>query len=213
MDLTGEILKPVIKITNSTTGYYANDIQSFYTSLSEDGQEKLRKSLMEYIVDNEEARFIKIENATPQDIGVNPLIINAEFETGKFIEKAGARILLKVGDLIGAQVEMYTEEKRIQAIENTYNRLYHREIDIILPSEYQAANLDVLNMDVSYKKDGVTQMAFTSVYKLEGNKISVVVDEYYAKIQFPVEIFDEYQKVLNAAADFNKKVLLITKEQ
>ena len=211
-DLTGELLRPLIKFTNKSTGYYANDIQSFYNSISEDGQEKLRKSLMEYIVDSEEAKFIKLENGTPQDIGVNPLILKSEYETGKFIERAGAKILLKVGDLIGAQVEMYTEEKRVQGVENTYNRLYHREINITLPADYQATNLDVLNMDVSYKKEGKTQMAFTSEYKLEGNKISIVVEEFYSKIKFPVEIFDEYQKVMNAAADFNKKVLVIMKK-
>ena len=212
VDLTGDILRPVIKITNTSTGYYANDIQSFYNNLSEDGQEQLLKSLMEYIVDKEEAKYIELVNGTPQDIGVNPLIVNAEYETGKFIEKAGAKILLKVGDLIGEQVEMYTEDKRVQGVENTYNRLYHREINIVLPPDYRVSNLDVLKMDVSYIKDGETQMAFTSEYKLEGNKISIVVDEFYSKIQFPVEIFDEYQRVMNAAADFNKKVLVITKK-
>ena len=211
VDLTEDILRPVVKVTNKTTGYYANDIQSFYGNISEDGQEKLLKSLMEYIVDNEEANFIILENGTPQDIGINPLIVKAEFETGKFIEKAGDKILLKVGDLIGAQVEMYTEETRVQGIENTYNRIYYREINVKIPSDYQATNLHVLDMDVSYNKDGETLMAFTSKYKLDGNKLSIIVEEYYAQIQFPVEVFDQYQKVINAAADFNKKVLVITK--
>lgn len=213
VDLTGELLRPLIKITNKSTGYYANDIQSFYKDIAEDGQEELRKSMVEYIIDKEEANYIKLENGTPQDIGVNPLILKTEIETGKFIEKAGEKILFKVGDLIGAQVEMYVEEDaRVQDIENTYNRLYHREINIELPTDYQVTNLEIMSMDVTYKKDGETQMAFTSTYKLEGNKISIVVDEYYLKIQFPVEIFEEYRKVINAAADFNKKVLVITKK-
>ena len=39
----------------------------------------------------------------------------------------------------------------------------------------------------------------------------VTVDEYYHKVHYTVEEFDDYRAVINSAADFNKIVLFLEK--
>ncbi len=57
------------------------------------------------------------------------------------MEKAGPRILFKVGELIGPQIEMYRDDERTAEVENDFNRMYDRTIKIRLPKGYQVKNL------------------------------------------------------------------------
>jgi hypothetical protein len=42
--------------------------------------------------------------------------------------------------------------------------------------------------------------------------VKVVIDEVYKKVRFPADEFDEFKKVINAAADYNKVVLILEKK-
>ena len=44
------------------------------------------------------------------------------------------------------------------------------------------------------------------------NVISIIVKEYCTTINYPKERIQEYKAVINAAADFNKKVMIIEKK-
>jgi hypothetical protein len=55
-------------------------------------------------------------------------------------------------------------------------------------------------------------MKFFSQYSLEGEELLIFVEEYYKKITYPVEQYTAFQKVINAAADFNKVALVLKKE-
>ena len=70
--------------------------------------------------------------------------------------------------------------------------------------------MDGLNFKIT---DGqaTPDMAFVSNYKLENDLLTVTIDEYYKKTQLPVEAYPVFQKVINAAADFNKVTLVIEK--
>jgi hypothetical protein len=47
-------------------------------------------------------------------------------------------------------------------------------------------------------------MGFESSYKQEGNIIKVRVMEQYRKVQYPIAQYEDFKKIINAAADFNK---------
>jgi len=53
---------------------------------------------------------------------------------------------------------------------------------------------------------------FISTYKIDGNTIVIENLEYYTKVNFPLDIYNDYVKVINAAADFNKIKLVIEKK-
>jgi len=55
-------------------------------------------------------------------------------------------------------------------------------------------------------------MGFTSTYKIEGNTLSISVREEYRLVQYPLSIYEQYKTIINAAADFNKIVLILEKK-
>ena len=91
---------------------------------------------------------------------------------------------------------------------NSYNHSYKRVLNIKIPAGYKITNLEDLNMNVSSQKDGDTTMAFTSEYTLKDDVLTVTCNEYYNEINVPLDRYEEFRKVINAAADFNKITLI-----
>ena len=60
--------------------------------------------------------------------------------------------------------------------------------------------------------NGTRSAEFISSYKIEGNKITVTVEENYKKVIYPLAQFEDFRKVINAAADFNKIVVYFEKK-
>jgi hypothetical protein len=53
---------------------------------------------------------------------------------------------------------------------------------------------------------------FVSSYVIKGNVLDIKIDENYCKTQLPKSVYPAFQKVINAAADWNKVVLVIQKK-
>src|SRR5581483_9887484 len=136
------------------------------------------------------------------DLLRNPFVMEADFGTNSVMEKAGNKYLFKIGELIGPQSELYRDSVRHTGIENHFNHGYHRELAFTIPDGYKVTNLDAANMDVSDDNKGVRTMEFHSYYKTEGNKVTVIIDEDYRQIGYPVSMYDQFRRVINASADF-----------
>jgi hypothetical protein len=107
---------------------------------------------------------------------------------------------------------MYHEDNRQTPIENHYNRLYYREITFTIPEGYTINNLDDIVIDKKIvEKDGTVSTQFVSYYTQEGQTITIISDEYYDKISYPIEQYEIFQEVVNAAADFNKVIFVLEK--
>jgi hypothetical protein len=117
-----------------------------------------------------------------------------------------------VGELIGPQSELYREEARQTPIENTHNRGYSRIIRLTIPQGYTVSNLEALNMKVEYKDGEQIPFSFASSYAQQGDLITVTIDEFYKEIYAPLERYEDFRKVVNAAADFNKVTLVFVKK-
>ncbi len=52
---------------------------------------------------------------------------------------------------------------------------------------------------------------FVATYTIEGNKLIVKSDEYYKQIQFSLAEYENFRSVINAAANFNKIILVLEK--
>jgi hypothetical protein len=142
---------------------------------------------------------------------VDNFLIDTDFNSTHFLEKAGPRILFKVGELIGPQIEMYRDDSRMNDVENEYNRGYDRNIEIKIPAGYQVKNLTDLNFNVVYRDKNETPFLFTSTYTVTGDLVKIHVIESYKQIFAPLSRYEDYRKVINAAADFNKVTLVIEK--
>lgn len=141
-----------------------------------------------------------------------PYIFEGDVELSSLIENAGDKLLLKVGQVIGTQMEMYADKERKYDVENPYNHGYNRVIKIAIPEGYEITNLSDLNMNVSSMNGEKKVMEFTSSYEIVDNVLIITCNEFYDQIRFPVGQFEEFRKVINAAADFNKITLVFQKK-
>jgi hypothetical protein len=139
-----------------------------------------------------------------------PFVVEGRFKTSSYIENAGNVVLFKVGELIGPQSELYQEKKRELDVVNSFNRGYLRKIQVELPKNHQVENLESLKIHKEVKDGEQLIYLFESDYTLTENILEIKIDEYYDRISYPKENFEEFRKVINAAADFNKVVLVIS---
>ncbi|HLP18658.1 MAG TPA: DUF3857 domain-containing protein [Chitinophagales bacterium] len=196
------------RVTHS--GHEAAAFQSIMDYVKEEkDKDKIRKGLLENYSDEAELKDLKTENEGAEFFAKKPFVVSASFSTNKFLDKAGAKYIFKVGELIGPQEQMYQEEARKLPIDMNYCKNYMRTIHFKVPQGYKLANSEKLNMDIFHKdKKGNRIMVFRSWYETNGDNVTVYCEEYYKKSTLPVEEYEPFKAVINASADFNKIVLL-----
>lgn len=194
------------------TGNNAMGFQSFWYLINDDKKEEIVQSVFNLGDEHTIIHKWKVTNDSPNDVGVNPMIWNIELTGNAHVELAGDELLIKIGETIGKQSELYQENIRQQPINMGFVRSYFRIIDFIIPEGYEVKNIADLNMNYSMEVNNRISCKFISEAKQEGNKIRIIIDEYYSDSNYPVEKYEEFRKVINAAADFNKKNLLLSKK-
>lgn len=202
-----------LDIERTMTGYNAAFIQPIFELIPEKDAKLVVIELLNLSGKDVELTDFKLENSSMDSFYLKPFIIHGNATTNSsFFDKAGNRYLLKIGEMIGEQVEMYQEEERMLPVENDFNRIYERAIDFIIPEGYTVRNLDDLNIDICIMdKEGNKTMGFESNYIMEGSQVKVFIKEYYKQLDYSLEYFDQFRNVINAAADFNKKILIFEK--
>jgi hypothetical protein len=196
-----------VELTRATSGYKALYYQAIIDLLDEEQKKEMKEEYMKYLDDETSTlENMVFENDHTADFGVKPFIGKATVISPAFVERAGNNILLKVGMLIGPQAEMYNEAERKLPVDAQYTRGYNRTIVINIPEGFQAKNLQ--DLKVNYRPESGT-IGFTSSYEVKGNQIIVTVKEWYNSYFFSVEDYPLYEKTMNAAADFNKIVLVL----
>jgi hypothetical protein len=139
-------------------------------------------------------------------------IIHSEVNTPAFLELAGNKLLLSLGLSIGPQAEMYFEKDRKARVENGFNRSYYREITLKVPDGYKIANPEASVIKFAEKEGDEVIFLFDSDFTYEGDTYKVIIDEFYNRVFASKDQFGGFKDVVNAAADFNKVVLVLEKE-
>lgn len=210
----GAGLEPEIKATQILDGYCAIGLRDAFLYVSKEHEKELMSKIMDFAAGMDDLLDYSIQNTALESYYDNkPLLLNATVKANNLMDKAGNKYLFKIGEVIGRQAEMYQNETRKQPIEIAYPHGLRRTLTVQIPEGYKVANPDVVKMNFSYKEDGATKpvIGFLSDYKMEGNKMIISVNEYYDMIQLPLSAIEPYMKVINAAADFNKIVLVLEK--
>lgn len=194
------------------TGYGATNYRPIYTFLPKDKQDEANKEIIKGVAGSEDISNIKIENTNLNDYFDNkPLIIGADIKSTTLLERAGNKVLFKLGEIIGQQAEMYQEKPRHLPVELPYPHVLNRKIVFEIPTGYTVKNLDDINLNVVHKENDTVTMGFVSSYTKTGNTVTVNIYETYAKTYYPLEQFEDFKKVINASADFNKITLVLQK--
>jgi hypothetical protein len=207
---TKDLTKNTIALERKLNGYYAMNLHPFMNLIQPN---RINEVIDQYFVQNSDknAKVLKREfiNEDPSLFGVKPFVVKFDISSDYFVEKKGDKYFFKLGDLIGPQMEMQQEKKRILPLEAEFNRSYFRTIKIHIPEGYQISNLEDITIKNSYATKEKELFIFDSYYTLEGNVLTVTADEHYRETFVAPEIFEAYRTVINSAADFNKVTLIL----
>ncbi len=202
-----------LSISQSSLGYYANFLQAFLDLVGEDVYQDIAKNYIGSIMENIETDEWSFQNVGATNIDKKPLILELVGSNSALIDFAGDNYLFKAGELIGPQVEMYSETKRKLPVHDKYKREFIRKLEIIIPEGYEVRNPDDLKVYADYVKDGKKILLFDSKYEIDGQKIIVTINEYYDQVSYDLSEYGQYRKVVNSASDFNKVVLILAKKK
>ena len=211
VDFTQDIENPLVTSNLTFGGYSGLNFQPIKDFASAEQYKTVLKSIAENYTVEAEYKTLTTENDGTEFIGKKPFVLNVTFDGKELTKKAGENYLFSVGETIGKQMEFYQENKRTLPVEIDFPHLYTRNIKILLPKGATIKNLDKFVMDYKTDINGKTEAAFISKYSKKGDEILVQNTEFYNIINYPLDKFEDYKAVINAAADFNKIVIIVTK--
>jgi hypothetical protein len=194
-------------------GYAAVAYRSAFVFSNDEQKKYMIKELTKMFASSENILSSEVLNQS-FDQSDQPLVLHTITKSGELIEQAGNKLLLKIGMAIGPQVEMYQQKPRQETVDMDFPHIEERKIDFVIPAGYTISNPNDLKISEVYKdKDsGELTMGFVSDYELKGNILSVHIMEQYRRATYPLSQFLQFQKIINASADFNKIVLVLEKK-
>lgn len=207
-----DLTETSVALKQTFTGYdayYRQPLINYFTDLQ---KREFQENTLKII--GEDAKMDKVEMSgyAEEDILTKPFVMSCVLRSPSLIDKASSKYLLKVGVLIGPQLEMYQESTRRTPIEITFTHGYTRKIHINIPEGYKISGTENLVMHETVQAENTVGAEFKSEFKLTGNALDITVIENYSKLFFPIEKFEDFRKVINAAANFNKVVLILEKK-
>jgi hypothetical protein len=212
VEFTEDMTKNRVHIDRVFKGYNAQYYKTALMMLPEDDRKKMLDEIVKYFaLDAEIESLDVVQKNTEYQNWTDEFEVSSIYTSESYIENAGNVILFKVGELIGPQSEMYQEDERKLPVDNGYNRGYDRKITINLPEGYTIQNPEnLVKKEQVYEGDRLL-FNFDSTYEIEDGKIVIQIDEFYDQLTYPAEKFDQFREVINAAADWNKVVLVMEK--
>ena len=202
----------VIDMRQSYAGYRGVYYRASYNYSNEEEKRNMQKALEKFGTNSENALNSEFLNTEMESINTNkPFVFHTKVKSSELVEQAGKKILVKLGEVIGPQVEMYQEKPRQLPAVMDYPHFEERSIEFTIPAGYTVKNLKDLNLEHVYKENGETTMGFSSTYTLSGNVLKVHIMEEYRRTVYPMEQFEEFRKIINTSADFNKIILVLEK--
>ncbi|MBI5371582.1 MAG: DUF3857 and transglutaminase domain-containing protein [Sphingobacteriales bacterium] len=203
----------LVSISQIYSGYSAAAYRAIFNYNSEENIRMITKEMIKFGTNSENVISSKVENKDFESYHQNkPFILSAVVKASELLERAGNKIIVKIGDIIGPQVEMYQEKPRQFPMEIDFPHVLERRIRFTIPEGYILKNPDDIKISHVSEDKGQTSMGFTSSYEIRGNVADIHIIEEYRRTSYPLSQYEEFKKVINAAADFNKVVLVLEKK-
>ena len=203
-------LKTDVVIHRELSGAPGYTFQSFWESLNEERHKEIITEVFDLGDKNNNIRSYKVFNGFRTDIGIRPIIFDVNLTANSLVESAGNDFILNIGKTIGTQSEMYQTSKRKLPVNIQFTHAFYRKIEFDIPEGYKVINLEEIIMKTEMVENGKVSAYFTSWHEQIGNTVYIYSHEVYPELEYPVSSFNDFREVINAAADFNKKKLIIT---
>lgn len=203
----------VLDVKQLYGGYAAVNYKMPFVFLPADQQDKVLKDMVKFGTNSENILSHSFENKElEQPDPYKPFVINASVKSTSLTENAGNKLIVKIGEVIGEQSEMYDAKPRVSGIDLYYPHSLIRNIRFTIPDGYSIKNLSDLNINEVYKENDKETMGFSSSYSVQGNVLTITIREMYNLVSYPKTLYESFKKVINASADFNKVVLVLEKK-
>jgi hypothetical protein len=194
-------------------GYAMANYKAPFVFAPVEEQHNILKELIKFGTNSENIISHSFENKELEQIdNYQPFVISAKVKSSQMVERAGNKIIIKVGEFIGEQAEMYDTKERTTNIDLEFPHALVRTIELTIPDGYEVKNLKDLHFNEVYKESDKPTMGFVCTYEQKGNVLKIMVREDYANYFYPIQQYTPFKKVINAAADFNKVVLVLDKK-
>lgn len=167
-------------------------------------EEKTREDMEERVKDLWGSEEAKLDSFKLIRIGLLPdsteTIVKVNGNIPGLISQAGNNLMVKVGSLIGKQMEVKGNQRK-------------RDVSILLSSPYRTDQTILFEIPDGYelveesledlRRSVITPVgAFNSDVTIEGNQVKIRVTERYARSIYPETLWDEMLKVIDASAAF-----------
>ncbi|MBS1934087.1 MAG: hypothetical protein JST96_08805, partial [Bacteroidetes bacterium] len=213
IEFDGNLDSLVIDAKQIYGGYTASVYRDIFNLSNAEQKQSVIKDMAKTVSGSEHIIFSEIKNQGFENSNSDsPFVFHSTTKSAELLEKAGNKLLVKIGLAIGPQVEMYQEKPRQQPISLEYPHFEERTIDFKIPDGYIVKNASDLKIEQTYKDKGNISMGFVSAYTQNGNVLSIHIMEQYCSTSYPLSLFDEFKKIINASSDFNKVVLVLEKK-
>lgn len=200
-----------LKVEQFSQGHRAYFQRFMYSVSEEDEKEEFKKSTVTSAIEDAVYTSTRLEN---EDVSLSTdnskyFNVHVECTSKSLVEKVGNDILFSIGKVIGKQIELYEEKERTTDVIFYDLKRYSHRVVFEIPEGYKCSGLDNLKISNSLERDGKTIMRFISDYSIEGNQLIVTINEDYHVLEIDKSLYNEYRKVINSAADFNKVVIVL----
>lgn len=194
-------------------GYAAPNYKAPFVFMPVEEQKNVLKEMVKFGTNSENMLSHSFENKE-MDVAdpYRPFIINAKVKSAQLVELAGNKIIIKVGELIGEQSQMYDTKERTTNIDLHFPHALVRTIELAIPDGYEVKNLGDLRFNEVYQDKNKVTIGFVCSYEQKGNILKITIREDYTEYFYPAQLYAPFKKVINAAADFNKVVLVLDKK-
>lgn len=200
-----------VSLTHLYQGHRGYMYRYFLTTGNDEQKESLKTSLFTSAIEDANYTSFELEN---EDVDLSTdnskaLKIHSEITTKSLIERAGNDILLAIGKVIGKQNEMYEEKKRTTDVILPQCIRYTHNLSVEIPEGYVCKGLDQLDINNVIVVEGETIMRFVCTHTYEDQLLTITINEDYEELELDKSQYNDYRKVVNSAADFNKIILVL----
>jgi hypothetical protein len=214
LDFERKFKKVIIDEYQEYSGHWATNNRSMLNFSDEKGLAAFEDYLTATGIANKKVLNYDIINGELfQKNYKTPFIVNSKISTESLTTKIENEYVVKIGNVIGMQSQLYKEIDRFHPIEITYPNQYDYRIVVKIPKGYIIEGLEGLIFNKNYiSLMGNKICKFESNYEINENELVISIQEFYKNLRYQKNRYNEFRDVINSASDFHNTSIKFIKK-
>ena len=214
LDFERKFKKVIIDEYQEYSGHWATNNRSMLNFSDEKGLAAFEDYLTATGIANKKVLNYDIINGELfQKNYKTPFIVNSKISTESLTTKTENEYVVKIGNVIGIQSQLYEEIDRFHPIEITYPNQYDYRIVVKIPKGYIIEGLEGLIFNKNYiSLMGNKICKFESNYEINENELVISIQEFYKNLRYQKNRYNEFRDVINSASDFHNTSIKFIKK-